>query len=60
MSEIGQTIPPIHAKDVEELARIVEVELRRIQQQIWQLRQFIEPMVIHNKNSPNQQFNPLE
>ena len=60
MAEIAREIPPIRAQTLEELIRVLEEQLQRMQQEIWQIRQFLEPAVKLNEDSPNQQFNPLE
>lgn len=60
MSEIAQTIENLRAESVNDLIKQLNPILIRMQQEIWQLRQFLEPAVKHNENCPNQQFNPLE
>lgn len=60
MTFIPQEIAPIQAETVEELRREVEIRLREMQQQIYLLRQFLEPAVESTDNTPSQVFNPLE
>ncbi len=60
MPEIPQTQPPLQATTIEELRRESEMRFQEMQQQIYLLRQFLEPAVINNKNTPNQTFLPLE
>lgn len=38
----------------------LEAQLRRIQQELFTLREFLEPAVKLNEGAPNQAFNPLE
>lgn len=59
--EISREISPVQtAATIDDLKIYVERELSRMQQEIFLLRQFIEPMVKHNQGAPNQAFNPLE
>jgi len=58
--EIRQTIsdpPPIQDQ---QLARYLKTELSRMQQEIYLLRQFLEPAIKLTNNTPKQTFNPLE
>lgn len=57
--EIRQTIsnPP---KSIDpELARWLFDNLNRMQQEIYTIRQFLEPAVRNNNNTPNMTFEPL-
>ncbi len=49
---ITQEIAPLQANTVEDLRRETEMRLKEMQQQIFLLRQFLEPAVINNKNTP--------
>lgn len=60
MSEIGREIPPIPATSLPDLVSYLEQELGRMQQEVYRLRQFVEPLVKQNDNCPEQEFNPLE
>ena len=64
--EIQNAVPPLQLEGLqgEEATRqigiYVETQIARMQEEIFALRQFLEPAIINNKNSPDQQFNPLE
>lgn len=53
---ITQEIAPLQATDVEGLRRETEMRLKEMQQQIFLLRQFLEPAVINNLNTPDVVF----
>ena len=50
---ITQEIAPLQANDIESLRRETEIRLNGMQQQIFLLRQFLEPAVINNANTPD-------
>ena len=50
---ITQEIAPLQANTVEDLRRETEIRLKEMQQQIFLLRQFLEPAVINNANTPD-------
>ncbi len=50
---ITQEIAPLQATTVEDLRRETEMRLKEMQQQIFLLRQFLEPAVINNINTPD-------
>lgn len=54
--KIQQDIAPLTAMTVAELARVIEIELRRQQAEIYALYQFLQPAMINNANTPNQIF----
>ena len=64
--EIPQNIPPLQVEGMQEKEAIrqmvvyIETHLTRMQEEIYTLRQFLEPAIKLNKNSPSQSFNPLE
>ncbi len=60
MAFIIQETAPLQATTIEELRRETEIRLREMQQNIYLLRQFLEPAIVNNKNTPNQIFLPLE
>lgn len=49
---ITQEIAPLQATTVEDLRRETEARLKEMQQQIFLLRQFLEPAIINNQNTP--------
>lgn len=55
-SFITQEIAPLQATTVEELRRETEAKLRELQLQIWNLRQYIQPGVVMNKDTPQKIF----
>lgn len=57
MSEINPEIPPVPEKYD---SVWLEEQLKKMQQQIFLLREFLEPAVVNNKNCPNQTFSALE
>ena len=64
--EINQDISPLQIEGlppeaaIREIAVYLETNLKRMQTEIFALRQFLEPAIKNNYNSPNQEFNPLE
>lgn len=50
---ITQEIAPLQATTVEELRRETGIRLKEMQQQLFLLRQFLEPAVINNLNTPD-------
>jgi hypothetical protein len=60
MAEIQEDIPPLQSTEPYDIAVYVEDQLRRMQREIWLLRQFLEPAVKKNEDCPDQYFNPLE
>jgi len=50
---ITQEIAPLQANTVEDLRRETEARLKEMQQQIFLLKQFLEPAIINNKNTPD-------
>ena len=63
MSEIEQylSMPEFVANQLPpEVSAWFEQVLNRQQQQIFRLREFLEPAITANKDAPNQSFNPLE
>ncbi len=64
--EIQKEIPPLQILGLQgeevmrEISRYIEAELGRMQGEIFTLRQFLEPAVKNNENTPDQEFNPLE
>ena len=65
MSEIAQGVPPLQLEGLQDkeamrhMAVYIETQTNRMQREIYQLRQFIEPLVKNNENCPEQEFNPL-
>jgi len=63
--EIHRTIPPLQINNlppeaaIRQMAVYVENNLRRMQEEIYTLRQFLEPAITNNSGSPEQVFNPL-
>ena len=64
--EIKETVPPLQVTGlsgeaaIQQIASYVENNLMRMQEEIYTLRQFLEPAIKNNENAPNQYFNPLE
>ena len=64
--EIQNTAPPLQMEGLQgedamrQIAVYVETQISRMQQEIYTLRQFLEPAIINNKNTPDQSFTPLE
>jgi len=64
--EIHQDVPPLQTEGLQgedairTIAVFTETEITRMQKEIFALRQFLEPAVKNNDNTPNQEFNPLE
>lgn len=57
MSEITPEIPPVPEQyDPQWL----EERLRQIKQDLWKIRQFLEPAIKNNDNCPEQEFAPLK